>query len=173
MLRNKKADASDGMIILIMVFFLAVSFIVVAFFNDKLSTIITTTALNQTSVAAQIGTTMDRITTNGIQQGFVMIFAFLVIGTMLSSFLVRVHPGFLFLYILLAGFTVIVGVVLANAYNAVIQNATLNPIAGQQTMITWVMTNIIKIMIATIALSVIVLLAKPPEIGGLGVGSAV
>lgn len=174
MLKNKKADVSDGIIILITLFFLAVSFVVVAFINDNLSEIISTTELNTTQVATSAAAAMNRMTTNGIQQGFVIIFAFLVIGTLLSSFLVRVHPVFLFLYIIMAGIMVILGVVLANTYNTLINAEAISEIAGQQTQINWIMSHIITIMIATVALSVIILLAKPPEGGfGLGGGSPV
>ena len=174
MFNGKKADATDGIIILITVFFLAVSFIVVAFINNKLSNTISTTALNQTSVATQVTATMNRITTNGIQQGFVMIFSFLVIGTMLSSFLVRVHPAFMFLYIIMAGLMVLLGAIFANMYNALINNATLGEIALQQTAMNWIMSHIVAIMIATVALSVVILMAKPPESsGGFGGGSPV
>lgn len=166
MLRNKKADVSDGIILLVTIFFLAVAFIVVAFVNNKLHDVVTTTALNQTEVATTVGEAMNRVTTNGINQGFALIFGFLIIGTMLSAFLVRVHPAFLFLYIIFAGITVFVAVFLANAYSALINNATISGTAVQQTMINWVMAHIIHIMIGTIALSVIILFAKAPEQGG-------
>jgi hypothetical protein len=166
-LRNKKGDVSDGIIIVVTLFFLAIAFIAVAFINDKFSWVIRNTVLNETSVADQIADSVDLITTKTIQQGYAMIFAFLCIGTLLSSFLVRVHPAFFFMYILFGGFMVILGVVLANAYSAFINNDTLATIASQQTMITWIMTHVVKIMIGVIALSVVVLMAKQPESGGV------
>lgn len=169
-LRNKKGDVSDGIIILVTIFFLAIAFITVAFVNDKFSWIIKNTPLNESSVSSQIADSVDTITTKTIQQGYVMIFAFLCIGTLLSSFLVRVHPGFFFMYLLFAGFMVILGVTLANTYNAFIHVDALVDVAAKQPMITWIMTHVIKIMIGVVALSVVVLLAKPPE-GGFGGGS--
>lgn len=166
--RNKKGDVSDGIIILVTIFFLAIAFIAVAFVNDKFAWMIRNTALNETSVAEQIASSVDTITTKTIQQGYVMIFAFLVIGTLLSSFLVRVHPAFFFLYLIFGGFMVILGVVLANTYNAFIHTAALVDIANKQPMITWIMSNCIKLMIGVVALSVVVLLAKPGENSGNG-----
>lgn len=168
MIRGKKADASDGIIILVMIFFLAVSFIVAAFVNSKISTIISTTALNQSDSAAKIVQSVDKVTTNGIQQGFVMMFVFMVIGTILSSFLVRVHPAFFFLYLIFAAVTVILGAILGNVYSNFINNATMAEVAAQQPQINWIMSHIVVIMISTIAISVLVLFAKPPEFGGGG-----
>lgn len=160
---GKRGDVSDGIIIIVTLFFLAIAFLVAAFVNDKLKDVVETTPLNDTEVASTIIDKMDNITSTSIQRGFVMIFAILVIGTMVSSFLVRVHPAFIFVYILFMGFTVFVSIILANTYDMVIENATLAEIANQQTMTNWIMAHIVKIMIGVVALSVFILFAKIPE----------
>ena len=162
-MRNKKGDVSDGIVILIILFFLAVSFLVVAFVNGKFYDVVMTTPLNQSSVAPQIGDSINLISTTTIQRGFVMIFAILVIGTLVSSFLVRVHPAWIFLYIFFLAFDVFLAILLANTYNALIETDALAAMAAQQTMTNWIMKNIVKIIIGVIGLSLIVLFAKAPE----------
>lgn len=165
-MKNKRGDVSDGLMIVIVLFFLAVSFVAVAFINDKFIDVIQLTPLNDTTVSSKIVQSMENMTTNGIQQGFTFIFFGLCLGTILSSFLVRVHPGFLVLYIFMAGVTVILGALLGNAYNNFAHTTALENIAGQQTQIGWIMTHIVQIIIGVIGVSVLVLFIKFPGMGG-------
>ena len=164
--KNKKGDASDYFIFVILLFFLAVSFVTVAYVNHRFSLAITTTTLNDSSVSAQIVEQYDIMTTETIQNGYIAIFAFLIIGTIASSFLVKIHPIFVFLWIIFGMVGILVSVVLSNAYGMFIQTEILADIATQQPMITWVMQNMVVIMIGTIALSMIILFAKLPSFGG-------
>lgn len=158
---NRKGDISDGIVFIVVIFFLAVGMIIAAFANDKIHDAIQNTALNQSTASDSILTSLDYITTSGVQRGFTFIFAFLIIGMMLSSFMIRVHPAWLFLYILFAAFSVIITVPLANAYQALIESPALVEIAGQQTMITYIMQHSVKILVASLILSWIILFAKP------------
>jgi len=160
---NRKGDISEGITLMVIVFFIAISFIVVALANTKISNAISDTVLNDSQAAEQILTSLDYITSTGINRGFVFIFAFLIIGMMLSSFLVRVHPAWLFLYILFLGFAIVITVPLANAYQAIIEADAFAEVAAQQTMITYVMQHSIKILIAASIFSWIILFAKPME----------
>lgn len=164
---NKKGDVSDGIVLLIIFFFLAVSFTVVLFVNDKLHDVVADTPLNQSAAAADISSAMNTMTTTTVQRGFVLMFAILVIGTMVSAFLVRVHPAWLFLYIFFLAFDVFLAILLANTYNSVITNEALATVASQQTMMNWIMKNIVKIIIGVVGLSMIILFAKAPEGGQL------
>jgi len=167
-LRSKKADATDGLMMMITLFFLAVSLLIVGFVNSKISNIISTTdGLNSTTTATSAVTQLDLITSTSIQKGFAILFAFLCIGSLLTSFLVRVHPAFFFIYIITTGVMVILGAILGNVYNTLINNETLIDVASQQTMTNWIMTHIVGIMLAVVAISLIVLFAKvPDETGG-------
>lgn len=165
MILNKKGDVTSGITFIVIIFFLAISFIVVAFINDKMKDVVEDTVLNQTSVASGIVDSMNFITTTGIQRGFALIFVFMIIGMMVSSFLVRVHPIWIFLYIIFACFAVVITVPIANVYQLFIENETLSSIASQQTLITWVMQHSVLILIATLALSMIILFAKLPDRG--------
>lgn len=162
-IKNKRGDVSDGIIFIVIIFFLAVSFLVGAFVNSKFQSIVQTTVLNQSTASQDIIDGLDRLTTSGIQRGFVMVFAFLIIGMMLSSFLVRVHPAWIFIYILTMGFAILITVPLANAYAALANAEAIRSVAEQQTMITYIMQHSVKILIGALALSMIILFAKPME----------
>ena len=166
-MRGKKGDVNDYFVFLIILFFLAISFVVVAFTNDQLTRVIKDSALNDTSVAnPTIVNQMDMISTKTIQRGFVAIFGFLVIGVMVSAFLIRIHPAFIFLYIIFLSISLFIAAPLANAYQKVIESSTLSTIASQQNMMNWIMQHIVVIMVGVGALSMIVTFAKVFGKGG-------
>ena len=160
---NKKGDVSEGITFIVVIFFLAVSLLIAAFVNDKLKNIVEDTPLNSTTASASIISGMNKITTTGVQQGFTLIFSFLIIGMMLSSFMTRVHPAWLFLYIIFLAFAVIMAAPLANTYNVLANTDAIKSVADQQTQINWIMQHSIKILIGAVALSMVILFAKLPE----------
>lgn len=162
MLKGKKADAPDVITFLIVIFFLAVSFIVVTFVVNQLKSVITDTALNDTSPAADIVAGIDNMTTNTINKGFLLLFGFLIIGEIASAFMIKIHPVFLFIWIIFAGVGIFLGVFLGNAYQSLIAVDAFAEIAAKQTMINWVMEHIVMIMLGVAGLSMVVLFAKIP-----------
>lgn len=159
-LKNKKGDVSDYFTFLILVFFLAISFLVVSFANNEISNVIKTTALNDTSVAQSATDQIDSWVSTITQRGFVMIVAFLIIGMMVSSFMIRIHPIFFFLYLIFLGIAIFVAVPLANSYQMVMEAEALSSIASQQTMTNWIMQHLVLIMLAAGALSMIITFGK-------------
>lgn len=162
-LEGRRGDVSDGIVFIVILFFLAVSFIVVGFANTKISHIIETTALNQSDAAAGILQASEKLSSSGINFAFTILFALSILSIMITSFLVRIHPAWFFLYLLFLGIAIFLAVILSNVYGAIEDNAQLALITQQQTMITWVMHHSVKIVIATILLSMVLLFAKPPE----------
>lgn len=158
--KNKKGDASNYITFVIIVFFLAVSLLITAFMNDQIYEAINTTELNDTSVSPNVLTQLDLMTTSTIQNGFVAIFAFLIIGMMVSSFMVRIHPIWLFIYIIFLAITLFTAMPLANAYQLLMNNEALSSVADQQNMINWIMENLVMITLGAGALSLIVTFAK-------------
>lgn len=167
---NKKGDATDIILFIVIIFFLAVSFVVVLYANDKIKTIISTTVLNESAAAEDIINGLDNINTTVTQRGFVLMFALFIVGMMISSFLVRVHPIFLFLYIFTLGLSIITAVYLSNLYAAIVANNQLAELASNYEMITWIMQHSVQILVAVGALSMIVTFAKlsVPSVGGDG-----
>lgn len=158
--QKRKGDASGIVTFLILIFFLAISFVVVGFANDKIKEVIDTTVLNSTTVADDVSTQLGNITERTINNGFAAIVAFLIIGMMISSMLVKVHPIFLFIYIIVTAITIFVAVPLANTYEMVVTNSAFVEVASYQTIITWIMQNLVLVLLGTAALSFIILFSK-------------
>lgn len=163
----RKGDVNDGIVFIVTLFFLAVAFIAAAFINSKFSDIVSDTALNQSSAAPGIVQAIDNLSEHGIQRAFVFLFAFLIIAMMMTSFMVRVHPAWFFLYIIFLGIAVLLSAILSNVYNAMIYDNALSEVAAQQTQINWIMQHSVKIVIGAVALSLIILFAKPPQRGDI------
>lgn len=164
--RNKKGDVSDIITFMIIVFFLAVSFLVVAFANDQLKDAIEESALNDSNTAGNYTAAIDNITTNTVHRGFALIFGFIVIGMMVSSFMVRIHPIFLFMYIIFLAISIFTCIPLANSYEMLMESSAIAEVAAQQTMINWIMQHLVIITLAVGALSMIIAFAK--LVGGRG-----
>ena len=158
--KNKRGDVTDIITFLIIVFFLATSFLVVGFTNDKLKDVITDTDINDSIYSQSYTDAMDNITTNTLQNGFVAIFAFLIIGMMVSSFMVKIHPIFLFMYVIFLAIASFVAVPLANAYQMLMNAETIATVAGQQTTINWIMEHLVLITVGAGVISMIVTFAK-------------
>jgi uncharacterized membrane protein YphA (DoxX/SURF4 family) len=165
MQRQKRADPTDILLLLVLLFFLAVSFVVAGFMNSKIQDVISNTALNSSSAYESINDSFNNINTTGVQRGFVLFFALLVIGIMVSSFMIRVHPVFIFIYIITLVVAIFLAIYLANTYAMLQDNPLFAELSANNTLITWTMQHIIKILIGVGALSMIIIFGK---VGGGG-----
>lgn len=111
---NKKGSIMDLFLVIVVVFACSIAFVVsYGFVNDVLAEtqaqIGGNTHANETLQAAMDATeTFDYVV--------VAIFAGLIIATILSAFLINVHPAFLWLFLLVTMLAIIVSVPLSNAY---------------------------------------------------------
>lgn len=164
-LNHKKGDVTEGLTFVVIIFFLAVSLLVSGFVITKIKLAVEDTALSNSTSAPDIIDGLDNLSTTGVQRAFVFLFAFLIVAMMMTAFLVRVHPAWLFLYVIFMAISVILAVLVSNTYSALINTEALRDYAATQTQITWVMTHSVKIVIGAVALSLIILFAKPPAGG--------
>ena len=79
---------------------------------------------------------------------------------MISSFLARTHPIFLFLYIIFLGITVFLATYLGNFYETFSSADIFVDTLASQTLINFVMNNIVKITLGVGALSMVILFSK-------------
>lgn len=168
---NKKGDVTDGFIVLLIMFFLAVSFIIGIFVNQNISKVIKTTALNQSTAAPNIISTFERLNVEGIQRAYVMIFVLMVVFVMASAFLVRVHPFWMWLYIIMLFATILTAVLLANTYGMLADNPTFQQIIQDQKMITFFMEHAVMVSLIVSALSMVIVFSKlfaAPTAGSFG-----
>ncbi|MHA1482676.1 MAG: hypothetical protein ACTSQA_04465 [Candidatus Heimdallarchaeaceae archaeon] len=157
---QKKGDITDIPILLIVIFILALGFFIYAFIIPQIADGLMTAGVNNSEEGNTAILELELIGTELIQKGFFFLFAGLVIGTMISAFFVRTHPIFLFLYIIFLGITVVLGTYLGNAYEQMTEIEIFAETLASQTLINFVMNNIITIMIAVGALSMVIVFAK-------------
>lgn len=158
--KDKKGDIPDMLIFLILVFSFAAILFVLTFVVPNLTEGLRTGGLNNTVEGASAIDQLDEFGSKGIQRGFFFLFIGFIVSTLITSFLARTHPIFLFLYILVLGVTIFVGTYLGNAYQDLVNNPIFAEQLASQTLINLVMNNIITILVAVGALSIIIVFSK-------------
>ena len=157
---TKKSDPTDITLLLVILFFLTVSMVVALYANSKIKDIIDTTVLNESAAYPSIETSFATINELTVQRGFTLFFGILVIGIIASSFLIKVHPVFIFIYIITLAVAMFVGVYLANTYEMIVENPQLAELAANYATMTWVMQHILLILLAVGAMSMIIIFGK-------------
>ncbi len=169
MVRYKKGDLPDMLIFLVTTFIFAIGLLIFAFVIPEISSGLIDAGMNSTSEGALAIDELTELGVNGMQKGFLFLFTGFIMGLMISSFLVRTHPIFIFLYIIFLGITLFLGTYIGNAFEQVATSSALANTTASQGLITIVMQNIVGITLAVGALSMIIIFAKFSNIGSGGV----
>ncbi len=154
------------LVFLIVLFILAIGLFIFAFVVPQISDGLGEAGLNQTSEGKGAIDSLSDFGTISIQRGFFLLFAGLIISTMVTSFFARTHPIFLFLYIAVLGVTSFIGVYLGNAYKTFSETPLFAETLATQGLINIVMSNIITITIAVGVLSMVIVFSKFSTGGG-------
>jgi hypothetical protein len=160
LLESKKGDLPDMLVFIIVAFILAIGFFILAFVTPAIADGLNIAGMNNSPEGQDAIEELADLGTVTIQRGFLFLFFGLAISTLITSFFTRVHPMFLFLYILFLGITLFVGTYLGNAYEQVTANPVLAETLASQGMITAIMQNIVMITLVIGALSMIIVFAK-------------
>lgn len=159
MKRNKKGSISDGAVIAIMLFGLAltiiVSYVIISDVND----------------AVQASDTFDATAKNvssGLKTGFLeMADGFILvalialgIGVFVSASLLNTHPFFFIAGVVVMGIVVTIGAVLSNAYEEFASDPAISSYANDFTILPFIFQNYPFIMVGLGALLIIGLFAK-------------
>jgi len=158
--KGKRGDVTDVIVFMIITVFLAVSFITVIFVNNEIKGVITGTELNDTSASKEITDSFTSVNEKTVQRGFAIFIGLLIVGIIISSFLVKIHPTFLFLYIIILAFTIFLSVFTANMYDKFTDVPEINAISQDQPMINFFMENLVEIVLAVGAISMIIVFSK-------------
>ncbi len=164
-LTYKKSDLPDMLIFLITLFVFAIGLLIMAFVIPEISDGLLTAGMNSTSEGATAIEELTELGVNGMQKGFLFLFTGFIMGLMISSFFVRTHPIFIFLYIIFLGLTLFLGTYIGNAFEQIATSPALASTTLDQGLITIVMQNIVIITLAVGALSMIIIFAKFSGIG--------
>ncbi len=169
-LSSKKGDLPDMLIFLITAFVFAIGLLILAFVIPEITSGLEDAGLNSSSEARLSIDELEELGVNGMQKGFLFLFVGFIMGLMISSFLIRTHPIFIFLYIIFLGITLFLGTFIGNAFEQVATTDALAGTAASQGLITIIMQNIVLITLAVGALSMIIIFAKFSSFGGTNVG---
>lgn len=160
LLKSKKGDLPDMLIFIATVFIFAVGLLIMALVIPLVADGLSTAALNESSGGFDAIEKLKELGTDGMQKGFFLLFVGLIMSTMITSFLTREHPIFLFMYIFFLGITIFLGGYLGNAFEQFASSPVIVDTLGSQGLISVVMQNIVMITLVTGALSMIIVFAK-------------
>lgn len=156
----KKGDLPDMLIFLITLTIMAFGLFIFAFIIPTIANGLNDSGLNSTDESSNAISEMSDLGTNVMQNGFFLVFVGLIMSVMITSFLVRTHPIFIFLYIFFLGITVLLGTYLGNAYETLTNTPIFAETLASQTLINVVMNNITNILLGVGALSIVIIFAK-------------
>lgn len=159
-LNSKKGDLPDMLIFIVTIFIFAIGLLILAFVIPSITDGLNDGGLNESSEGKQTIDELTELGVNGLQKGFFFLFVGLIMSTMITSFLTRTHPIFLFMYIFFLAVTLFIGGFLGNAFEQFAKSPVLVDTLGTQGLISIVMQNIVIITLVTGALSMIVIFAK-------------
>ena len=164
-IKQKKGELTDMLIFVITLFILATGFFIIMFVIPSITDGLRTAGLNNSIEGTNAIQSLDNFN-DIINNGFMLLSVGLVISMMITSFLVRTHPIFLFLYIFFLIVGLLLAVYLGNAYNAIENNPIFSTALSQATFLHWWMNYIFEITLAVGALSMIIVFAKFSTFGG-------
>jgi hypothetical protein len=163
---NRKGEVYDMMIFLITVFILAVGLFLMIYIIPHISDGLNVGGLNNSQAGADAIADLNDIGTQTIDNGFGLVFIGLVASLMITSFLVKSSPIFLFMYIFFLMITLVVGIYLGNAYYDMQNLPIFSTIVANAPVMNTIMNHIVEITLAVGALSLVIVFSKFSGSGG-------
>lgn len=136
------------------IFILVVQYVVGAVTDGLLAS-----PLNQSAAAVAALNSGVSITQN-FDYIWLVLFVGLILGVLISSVLIDVHPIFIPIWIILLGLSVLVGVVMNNVYADFVANATLNSTSDLNPFVNFIISHYVLVIIGVGVLSMILIFAK-------------
>ena len=165
-LTSKKGDLPDMLILIVTLFVFAIGLLTLSFVIPSIADGLSEAGLNESQEGSDTIEALSELGANGLQRGYFFLMVGLIMSTMITSFLTRTHPIFLFMYIFFLGITLFLGGFLGNAFEQFASSPVLVDTLGSQGLISTVMQNIVLITLITGALSMIIIFAKFSSFGG-------
>lgn len=162
---NKRGDVTDIFTFLILLFILGVGLFVFAYIIPQITNGLGNAGMNDSTEGAEAIAELETFGTVQIQRGFFLLFVGLTISTFISAFLVRVHPIFMFLYIIFLILTAFIGTYLANAYDQMRNIPIFADTMASQTLINLIFENFLTVIIGVGAVSLVIVFAKFSSFG--------
>jgi len=156
---NKTGSIQDIFFFLVMILGIALFILIVGYFVTEVTSQMESTVLNESAPTRTMLNYSDSIVSK-LDYVFLIIFVGLIIGILISSFMIESHPIFVPIYTFLLGFAVVVGVIMGHVYDKFTENVDLAATAATHTFTSAIMDNFVKIIIGVGILSMIIIFAK-------------
>lgn len=157
---EKKGELQDIIVFVITLFVLACGLLILLYVSPLIFNGLKTAGLNNSETGARVIEDSIDVTKNTINNGYMLLFVGLVISMMITSFMVRTHPIFLFLYIIILMITVVLSIYLGNHYYQLEQNPIFEDALNDGSFIHLIMNHLVEVTIAIGILSMIIVFSK-------------
>ena len=157
---NKRGSIQDVFFFVVFVVGLAIFMIVVNFIMNDVSEKLLESKLNESENARIALGSIEDLTAQ-FDPIWLFLFIALLIGVLISSFMIRAHQIFIPIYIILLGIVVVVGVIMNNVYLAFTANPVIAATAATHTFANVIINNYIPVVIGVGILSMIIIFARP------------
>jgi len=163
--KNKKGSIPGILLTLIVLFGLAIFIIILTYIIPEITNTLKQTGLND-SAAARAALGEAESSMNKLDPIFLFIFVGLLMGMLITSFLIESHPVFIPIFIFMLAFAIMIGAIMGNVYEKFKENEVLNETAAEQTYVNAIMDNYVMMILGTGILCMIVIFARARYSGG-------
>lgn len=156
---NKRGSIVDLFFFVVIVVVLAIFFLIINLVSTSITDELKTTKLNESALALQTLNYQAQLTAR-LDYVFLIIFVALIMGILISSFLIHVHKVFVPIYIILFIIAILIGVIMNNIYEefrthaALAATSTLHPFANA------IINNYVLVLLGVGVLSMILIFGK-------------
>ncbi len=158
--KNKRGSIQDVFFFVIFVVGFALFLILVSYVMNEVSGELLESKLNE-SEAARNALGYTETLTAQFDSVWLFVFVGLLMGVLISSFMIKSHPIFIPIYIIFLGVAVLVGVIMNNIYLDFTANATLAATAATHVFANAIINNYVLVIIGVGVLSMIIIFARP------------
>jgi len=169
LLTSKKADLTGVLYFVCMIaafaiFILIVGYVAKTLGTEMISQIDAGDAYNET-VHGAFQQTIN-VSTHTLPALWYVIFGGLLIGLIITAWMIPTHPVFAVPFLILLAVAIIVGVAMSNAYNEMISVAALAETAAEQSNVGWIIDKLPYVALIVGLLALVITFAKPGAGGG-------
>jgi len=164
-MKNKKGVIEGVFVFAVIMVTLAIFILLIAKVVPSITNEFRKTAINNSAEARTALSWSDKIV-GRLDTVFMIIFIGLIMGILISSYFISTNKIFIPIYIILFGFTIIVGVILHNMYEAFKTSSDLATSSATYPMMNAIIGNYVIVLIVVGILSMILMFGKPS--GGSG-----
>lgn len=161
-IKEKKGSLPDTLFFVIKLVVMAVAFILLGFFWSQFGDRLDSSPINATATGGKAVDFIQDVGYNRMPTYFVTLFAFDLIGVIVTSFAITLSPVFFILYIIFGAFAILLGVFSEVFYARLAESSILAEYIATQGMINFIMNHAITISLIVVALSAIIIMSKIP-----------